>query len=119
MKIAMLVTLATLAPCLACAAGPTNQSDRYDYNMRSTNKDGYVPDTERATNKDGYIPNAERATNRDGYIPDTAKIGDKFDPYTQGARQTSASALADRTTAPPKARAKSHSHQKTPLTTEK
>jgi len=119
MKIAILVTLAALAPGLASAAGPSNPSDRYGYNMRSTNKDGYVPDTEQATNKDGYIPDTERATNRDGYIPDTARVGDKYDPYTQGARQSSASALTEGTSAPPKAHAKSHNHKKTPLTTEK
>jgi hypothetical protein len=106
MKIAMLLTVAALAPCLACAAGPTNSSDRYDYNMRSSNKDGYVPDTERVTNKDGYIP-------------DTARIGDKVDPYAQGARQNSASALVDETSASPKAHAKSHGHKKTPMTTDK
>lgn len=119
MSIAMLMTLAALVPCLAYAAGPTNPSDRYDYNMRSTNKDGYVPDTARATNKEGYVPDTERATNREGYIPDTAKTGDKFDPYTQGAKQPTASALTDVTSAPPKARGTSHSHKKTPSATEK
>ena len=74
--------MAVLAPGLAAAAGPASPADRYDYNMRTTNKDGYVPDPARATNKDGYVP-------------DTARAGDKFDPYTQGANQGTASALTD------------------------
>lgn len=74
--------MAVLAPGLAAAAGPVSPVDRYDYNMRTTNKDGYVADPARATNKDGYVP-------------DTARAGDKFDPYTQGANQGTASALTD------------------------
>ncbi|GJG94805.1 hypothetical protein [Cupriavidus pauculus] len=74
--------MAVFTSGLAVAAGPANPADRYDYNMRTTNKDGYVPDPARVSNKDGYVP-------------DTARAGDKFDPYTQGANQGTASALTD------------------------
>ena len=76
------LAVAVFVPGLAFAAGPANPADRYDYNMRTTNKDGYVPDPARATNKDGYVP-------------DAARSGDKFDPYTQGANQSTSSALTD------------------------
>ncbi|RZT36642.1 hypothetical protein [Cupriavidus agavae] len=78
----MALAVAVFVPGLAFAAGPANPADRYDYNMRTTNKDGYVPDPARVSNKDGYTP-------------DTARAGDKFDPYTQGANQGTASALTD------------------------
>lgn len=81
-SITIALAVAVFVPGLASAAGPANPPDRYDYNMRSTNKDGYVPDPARATNKEGYVP-------------DTARSGDKFDPYTQGANQSTASALTD------------------------
>ncbi|MGO4307133.1 hypothetical protein [Cupriavidus sp. RAF12] len=80
--ITMALAVAVFVPGIASAAGPANPADRYDYNMRTTNKDGYVPDPARATNKDGYVP-------------DTARSGDKFDPYTQGAKQSTSSALTD------------------------
>lgn len=97
-------TMAALAvaiciPGMAMAAGPANPADRYDYNMRTTNKDGYVPDPARATNKDGYVP-------------DTARAGDKFDPYTQGANKGStASALTDSKTTK---KSSNKSHKKSP-----
>jgi len=81
-SITMALAIAALVPGAVLAAGPANPADRYDYNMRTTNKDGYVPDPARATNKDGYVP-------------DTARAGDKFDPYTQGAKQSTSSALTD------------------------
>lgn len=87
--------MAVLAPGLATAAGPANPADRYDYNMRATNKDGYVPDPARVTNKDGYVP-------------DTARAGDKFDPYTQGANQSTASALTDSKATKKKSSTKAH-----------
>ncbi|WP_066740852.1 hypothetical protein [Cupriavidus sp. D384] len=97
---AVAVAAAVSVPGLAMAAGPANPADRYDYNMRTTNKDGYVPDPARATNKDGYVP-------------DTARSGDKFDPYTQGANQNTASALTDSKTTK-KSSGKSTSHKKAP-----
>ncbi|WP_454733604.1 MULTISPECIES: hypothetical protein [Cupriavidus] len=99
MKIAIALAIAVLVPGIVHAAGPANPADRYDYNMRSTNKDGYVPDPQRVTNKDGYVP-------------DTARANDKFDPYTQGARQSTASALTDSKTT--KAHGKTRSHKKAP-----
>lgn len=87
-SITMVLAIATLVPGVVLAAGPANPADRYDYNMRTTNKDGYVPDPARATNKDGYVP-------------DTARAGDKFDPYTQGAKSTG-SALTDPKSTPKK-----------------
>lgn len=78
----MALAVAVFVPGLAFAAGPANPADRYDYNMRTTNKDGYVPDPARVSNKDGYTPDAARA-------------GDKFDPYTQGANNSTSSALTD------------------------
>ncbi|QYY33022.1 MULTISPECIES: hypothetical protein [Cupriavidus] len=102
MKAVAALAIAALAPMAAYAAGPANPADRYDYNMRSTNKDGYVPDAQRATNKDGYVPDSQRA-------------GDKFDPYTQGAKQGTASSLADDKSTQPKSSGKSHnSHKKAP-----
>jgi hypothetical protein len=47
------VAVAVFVPGLAFAAGPASPSDRYDYDMHSTNKDGYVPDPARTSNKDG------------------------------------------------------------------
>ena len=79
-SITLALAVAVLLPGLAYAAGPANPADRYDYNMRATNKDGYVPDPARVSNKDGYVP-------------DAARSGDKFDPYTQGANQSTSSAL--------------------------
>lgn len=114
MKIAIALAIAVLVPGTVYAAGPANPTDRYDYNMRSTNKDGYVPDTQRSTNKDGYVPDAERTTNKDGYVPDTAKANDKFDPYTQGANQKTASALTDSKTSTQKGANKTSSHKKAP-----
>ncbi|WP_420992296.1 hypothetical protein ACKI2N_030550 [Cupriavidus sp. 30B13] len=99
MKIAVALAIAVLVPGTVYAAGPANPADRYDYNMRSTNKDGYVPDPQRVTNKDGYVP-------------DTARANDKFDPYTQGARQSTASALTD--SKAQKASGKTHGHKKAP-----
>ncbi|RLK39032.1 hypothetical protein [Cupriavidus plantarum] len=110
--IAAVAALALLSTGMAYAAGPANPADRYDYNMRTTNKDGYVPDPNRISNKDGYTPDANRVTNKDGYIPDTAK-NDKFDPFTQGARQNTASALVDDKAAKP-AKKKSSAHKKAP-----
>ncbi|WP_341248367.1 hypothetical protein [Cupriavidus pauculus] len=81
-SITLALAVAVLLPGLAYAAGPANPADRYDYNMRATNKDGYVPDPARVSNKDGYVP-------------DAARSGDKFDPYTQGANQSTSSALTD------------------------
>lgn len=103
MKIAIALAIAVLVPGTLYAAGPANPADRYDYNMRSTNKDGYVPDPQRTTNKDGYVP-------------DTAKANDKFDPYTQGANQNTASALTDTKTSTKKATGKAPSHKKTTTT---
>lgn len=80
--ITIALAVAVLVPGLALAAGPANPTDRYDYDMHSTNKDGYVPDPAHATNKEGYVP-------------DPARAGDKFDPYTQGANQNTSSALTD------------------------
>lgn len=80
--ISLALAVAVFVPGLAFAAGPANPADRYDYNMRTTNKDGYVPDPARATNKDGYVA-------------DPARAGDKFDPYSQGANQSTSSALTD------------------------
>ncbi|CAG9187273.1 hypothetical protein [Cupriavidus pinatubonensis] len=101
MKAVAALAIAALVPMAAYAAGPANPADRYDYNMRSTNKDGYVPDAQRATNKDGYVPDSQRA-------------GDKFDPYTQGAKQGTASSLADDKSTQPKSSGKSHTHKKAP-----
>ncbi|WP_423198667.1 MULTISPECIES: hypothetical protein [unclassified Cupriavidus] len=112
--LAGLATVAALSTGIAHAAGPANPADRYDYNMRTTNKDGYVPDPNRISNKDGYQQDAERVTNKDGYIPDTAKAGDKFDPYSQGARQNTASALVDDKAAKPAKKSKSHKKSATP-----
>jgi hypothetical protein len=103
MKTAIAFAIAVLVPATVLAAGPQNPADRYDYNMRSTNKDGYVPDTERATNKEGYVP-------------DTARANDKFDPYTQGANKSTASALTDDKTTAQKGSKKSHGHKKAPTT---
>ncbi|QOT75477.1 hypothetical protein [Cupriavidus basilensis] len=114
MKIAIAMAIAVLLPATVYAAGPANPADRYDYNMRSTNKDGYVPDPQRTTNKDGYVPDAERATNKDGYVPDTAKANDKFDPYTQGANQNTASALTDSKASAKKPAGKASSQKKSP-----
>ena len=91
-SITMVLAIATLVPGVVLAAGPANPADRYDYNMRTTNKDGYVPDPARVTNKDGYVP-------------DTARAGDKLDPYTQGAKQSTASALTDSKSTAKKAKA--------------
>ena len=88
MKAIAALAIAALVPMAAHAAGPANPADRYDYNMRSTNKDGYVPDTQRA--------------------------GDKFDPYTQGAKQDTSSSLVDDKSSQPKSSRKSHSHKKAP-----
>ncbi|MHA7681276.1 hypothetical protein [Cupriavidus sp. PET2-C1] len=101
MKIAIAMAIAVLLPGTVHAAGPANPADRYDYNMRSTNKDGYVPDPQRTTNKDGYVP-------------DTAKANDKFDPYTQGANQNTASALTDSKASAKKPAGKASSHKKAP-----
>ncbi|MGO4330090.1 hypothetical protein AB4Z48_31120 [Cupriavidus sp. 2TAF22] len=114
MKIAIALAIAVLVPGVVHAAGPANPADRYDYNMRSTNKDGYVPDPQRATNKDGYVPDAQRTTNKDGYVPDTARANDKFDPYTQGAKQNTASALTDSGAPAKKAPAKAPVEKKSP-----
>jgi len=73
----------------------------------------------RSTNKEGYVPDTERATNKEGYVPDTAKAGDKFDPYTQGAKQNTASALTDETSTTSKSHGKSHSHKKAPAAADK
>lgn len=54
------VAVAVFVPGLAFAAGPASPSDRYDYDMHTTNKDGYVPDPARTSNKDGYTPDAAR-----------------------------------------------------------
>ena len=96
--ISIALAVAVFVPGLAFAAGPANPADRYDYNMRSTNKEGYVPDPARATNKEGYVP-------------DTARSGDKFDPYTQGANQSTSSALTDSKSTTKKS---SKSHKKAP-----
>lgn len=96
----MALAVAICIPGMAMAAGPANPADRYDYNMRTTNKDGYVPDPARVTNKEGYVP-------------DAARSGDKFDPYTQGANQNTASALTDSKTTK-KSTGKSTSHKKAP-----
>ncbi|MCP3019392.1 hypothetical protein [Cupriavidus basilensis] len=101
MKIAIAMAIAVLLPATVYAAGPANPADRYDYNMRSTNKDGYVPDPQRTTNKDGYVP-------------DTAKANDKFDPYTQGANQNTASALTDSKASTKKPAGKAPSQKKSP-----
>ncbi len=93
--ISLALAVAVFVPGLAFAAGPANPADRYDYNMRTTNKDGYVPDPARATNKDGYVP-------------DPARAGDKFDPYTQGANQNTSSALTDSKSTTKKSSSKSH-----------
>lgn len=90
-SITMALAIATLVPGIVLAAGPANPADRYDYNMRTTNKDGYVPDPARVSNKDGYQA-------------DPARAGDKFDPYTQGARQSTSSALTDTKSTPKKAK---------------
>ena len=92
------LAVAVLVPGLALAAGPASPSERYDYDMHTTNKDGYVPDPSHATNKDGYVP-------------DTARSGDKFDPYTQGANQSTSSALTDSNSTTKKS---SKSHKKAP-----
>jgi hypothetical protein len=92
------VAVAVFVPGLAFAAGPASPSDRYDYDMHTTNKDGYVPDPARTSNKDGYTPDAARA-------------GDKFDPYTQGANQSTSSALTDSKSTTKKS---SKSHKKAP-----
>ncbi len=89
---------AVLVPGLALAAGPASPPDRYDYDMHTTNKDGYVPDPSHATNKEGYVP-------------DPARSGDKFDPYTQGANQSTSSALTDSKSTTKKS---SKSHKKAP-----
>ncbi|AOY91038.1 hypothetical protein BKK79_03820 [Cupriavidus sp. USMAA2-4] len=67
MQFLIAFTMALLASGAALAAGPANPPDRYDYDMHVTNKDGYVPDAARST--------------------------DKFDPYTQGANQSTRSNL--------------------------
>jgi len=92
------VAVAVFVPGLAFAAGPASPSDRYDYDMHSTNKDGYVPDPSHATNKEGYVP-------------DPARAGDKFDPYTQGANQSTSSALTDSNSTTKKS---GKSHKKAP-----
>jgi len=87
--------------------------------MRITNKDGYMSDTARIGDKvDPYTQGARIGDKVDPYTQG-AKIGDKVDPYTQGARQNTASTLVDETSASPKAHAKSHGHKKTPMTMEK
>lgn len=97
-SLTMALAVALFVPGLVLAAGPANPADRYDYNMRTTNKDGYVPDPARATNKDGYVP-------------DPARSGEKFDPYTQGANQSTSSALTDSKSTTKKS---SKSHKKAP-----
>jgi len=101
MKAVAALVFAALVPMAAHAAGPANPADRYDYNMRSSNQGGAAADTQRSTNKDGYVPDTQRA-------------GDKFDPYTQGAKQETASSLADDKDTQPKSSGKSHSHKKAP-----
>jgi hypothetical protein len=101
MKAVAALVLAALVPMATHAAGPANPADRYDYNMRSPNKGGAAADTQHSTNKDGYVPDTQRA-------------GDKFDPYTQGAKQETSSSLADDKDTQPKSTGKSHSHKKAP-----
>ncbi|WER47575.1 hypothetical protein CupriaWKF_08550 [Cupriavidus sp. WKF15] len=79
MKTIAALAIAALVPIAAHAAGPANPADRYDYNMRSQ----------------GTPADPQRSTNKDGYVPDTQRAGDKFDPYTQGAKQDTSSSLAD------------------------
>ncbi|CAG9164026.1 hypothetical protein [Cupriavidus pampae] len=77
-----LITLAAVVALTAGAAGAAfagTPQDRY-------NRSG----SGAATGND-----PERISNRDGYTPDANRAGDKFDPYTQGARQGTGSALVD------------------------
>jgi hypothetical protein len=53
----------------------------------------------------------QRISNKDGYVPDPSKADGKFDPYTQGARQSTESALTDSKTKP----AKKQNSQKAPV----
>ena len=100
MKAIAALAVAALVPLAAHAAESAKPAETYDYDMHSTNKDGYVPDTQRATNKEGYVPDTQRA-------------GDKFDPYSQGAKQT-ATSLVDEKSTQPKSSGKSHTHKKAP-----
>ncbi len=84
-RAAALVTI-MLAASAAFAAGPTNPSDRYDYNMRATNK--------------GTSP------------PDAARNQGKFDPYTQGANTSTAAGLTDEGASAPAAKKSGKSHKK-------
>ncbi|MGO4328199.1 hypothetical protein AB4Z48_27570 [Cupriavidus sp. 2TAF22] len=68
MKRALALIIAAISSGTALAAGPSDSADRYDYNMR--------------------------ATNRDGYVPDAARSMDKFDPYTEGADKSTRANLA-------------------------
>ncbi len=101
MKTIAALAIAALVPMAAYAQGPAKQTGPYDYDMHSTNKDGYVPDTQHATNKEGYVPDTQRA-------------GDRFDPYTQGAKQETASSLVDDKATQPKSPGKPHSQKKAP-----
>jgi hypothetical protein len=88
MKTIAALAIAALIPMAAYAQKPAKSPETYDYDMHSTNKDGYVPDTQRA--------------------------GDKFDPYTQGAKQDTSSSLVDDKATQSNTSTKSHSQKKAP-----
>ena len=70
-----------------------------------------VERVQAAAQKLGYVPDPARTSNKDGYTPDAARAGDKFDPYTQGANQSTSSALTDSKSTTKKS---SKSHKKAP-----
>lgn len=75
------ITLAAVAALTVGAAGAALAGTPHDRYNRSDSSTG------------GSDP--QRISNRDGYTPDANRAGDKFDPYTQGARSSTGSALVD------------------------
>ena len=69
----------------------------------------YALEQQRAAQ--AQMPDPARTSNKDGYTPDAARAGDKFDPYTQGANQSTSSALTDSKSTTKKS---SKSHKKAP-----
>jgi hypothetical protein len=76
------VTVAALSAVVAHAGTPPDR-----YNRAGNNVEGSEP---------------QRISNKDGYVADPSKADGKFDPYTQGARQSTGSALTDSKTKPAK-----------------
>ncbi|CAG2153047.1 hypothetical protein [Cupriavidus plantarum] len=78
-------TFITLAAVVALTAGATGAA------LAGTPQDRYNRSGTSSTG--GTDP--QRISNRDGYTPDANRVNDKFDPYTQGARSGTGSALVD------------------------